>query len=110
VRIDLHREEGMALDPADLQKVQGWLEAKFKNKFCPWCGTNAWIVGDVCTMLPLKGMAVQLAGSTIPTVPIACTNCGYVMLLSAVIMGLVMPVGQADGTPTPPSEELGRNP
>lgn len=95
----------MTLDPLTLQKTQAWLQAKCRGVGCPCCGNNAWTVGDICTTLPVQGGVVQLGGTTIPTVPIACTNCGYMRFFSAVIMGLLPRSGASGNAPAPPGEE-----
>jgi predicted nucleic-acid-binding Zn-ribbon protein len=81
----------MALDPDDFEVAKTWLETHCRNMACPCCGTNAWTIGDISTMLPLQGNAVQLGGTVTPTVSLACTNCGYMRFFSAVIMGLAEP-------------------
>lgn len=79
----------MPLSPADVEKLNNWLRTKCSAMICPCCGSSAWGLGELGTMLPLQENVIQLHGDTTPAVPILCHNCGYIRLFSAVVLGLL---------------------
>jgi ribosomal protein S27AE len=55
------------------------LEARGANRPCPRCGTNAFVLvgGYFQHTLQFELSGLQLGGTTIPTVAVVCSKCGY---------------------------------
>ena len=61
---------------------------------CPLCTTNKWSVGDGYVSLavqPTFSSGLVIGGSTIPTIPIICNQCGFVAHIALGIVGLLPP-------------------
>lgn len=53
-----------------------WLAIHWQgSKACPLCGINSWAVGEEVALLGRH-----------PLVVVACTTCGYTLLLNAVVI------------------------
>ena len=67
-----------------------WLRSKGIRAECLACGTNRWIdEGIIAAPVLTGGAADRVAEHTVHMVPLVCTNCGYVRLFSAKMVGLV---------------------
>lgn len=72
------------------QKLAEWLNERAPKASCPMCQTSAWTITGVLVALNVSPPdRIQIGGITLPVVPVACSNCGYVGLISAVIAGLM---------------------
>lgn len=81
----------MPLDASDEQKIKNWMAGKFSGGLsCPACQQREhWNISDIIVP-PLWVPDGAVHNDRIaPMVPIACVNCGNIMLFSAVLMGLV---------------------
>ncbi len=54
---------------------------------CPVCTVNSWSVGAQ-SLTFLIGPGFKLGGEHFPVVPLVCSNCGFVRLFSAMVVGL----------------------
>jgi len=80
------------LTPEEYTKVNTWLTSFGKTPFiCPVCGSDTWSIGPhLIQPLTLgKDLALQLGGTGYPFVALVSQRCGYAMLFSAVIAGIV---------------------
>ena len=68
-----------------------YLKSKWKDPApCPMCGHTEWGVESKIFTLPLFGaFAFGSHATVLPVVPVICKNCGYMLLVSAVVAGLV---------------------
>jgi hypothetical protein len=80
------------LTQEEYTKVDAWLTSFGKTPFiCPICGGDKWAIGPHLVQ-PLtlgKDAAVQFVGIGYPMVALVSQRCGYVMLFSAVIAGVI---------------------
>lgn len=81
------------LTPEQQERVTKWLREKLGMRSCPSCGQlQGFSIGAIVAAPIVKatdeGMAIDTENS-VPLVPLACRNCGYVRLFSAIVMGLI---------------------
>ncbi len=74
----------MPLTREQAYKLQQWLNSRGVNLNCPMCGSAQWETGEI-----VSGVNVNDQRNTLPMVQVVCGNCGYVMLFSAMPIGLV---------------------
>lgn len=77
---------------ANLEKVIEFLRQKWgENRKCPMCDKDVWEVsGKIFEIREFHGGNLVVGGSSIfPVLPVACTNCGNTVLLSAIMTGFV---------------------
>jgi hypothetical protein len=81
------------MDEAGTRRVQAFIEQKWKQGECPICHTNQWQVGVEIAEMPVHPATSTLSSAslTYPLFPIFCNNCGYTLLFSAGIAGLLPP-------------------
>lgn len=60
-----------------------WLERKWGERPCPYCGVVDWLVGT-----PLE-VGVEGDDAMSPAFPVMCGNCGQTVLVNAVVADLV---------------------
>ena len=74
-----------------LQSLQDWLNKNFKDKKCPDCGNDKWLIPDTFLELrPFTGGGLMVGtGPIYPYIALSCASCGYTLLFNAVIAGLV---------------------
>lgn len=90
------------MDSRQQERLQEWVEAKWKFGECPVCNENAYQVGvDICEIRPLGGTS----RGTYPVVPVNCVNCGFTVLINAVVAGVLRPNGTEDESLTGEMEE-----
>ena len=82
---------------AALAKEEGaealkWLYERGVKETCPACGHKAWTVGSRIARLVAEGEPYA-QGLGYPAFVLACGNCAYLMLFSAIAMGLQEPGG-----------------
>jgi ribosomal protein S27AE len=74
----------------DNQKVTAHLQNKWGSRACPMCGKGPWNVQDSTyqiTEYHEEGFVV--GGPVIPVIPVICGNCGYTILVNAILAGLM---------------------
>jgi predicted nucleic-acid-binding Zn-ribbon protein len=78
----------MALNPLQKQKINHWLSNK--PKICPNCGAHAHneVKDDILVLPAFRSNTISLDHGH-AVVVIACKECGYSQLFSAVTLGLV---------------------
>ena len=79
----------MALNAAQQQKAQTWVNSKHALGQCPACHTTGWSFGEIvigANFTPGGGM--QLGGGGVPMLQVVCNNCAYIAMFAAVPMGL----------------------
>jgi hypothetical protein len=80
----------MKLSPQQLATVLARVQAKATALgACPVCATRDWKVGDVILELTPKVRSNAPGAGPAPVVIVNCPNCGYIMSLSAIILGIV---------------------
>lgn len=68
---------------------------------CPLCGTNTWTVADGYFVQPLNinFNALALGGTSIPSIALVCSNCGFMSQHALGVLGL-MPDEKKEGDST----------
>ncbi len=67
------------MDQKKLDEIVRALIAKGVNKPCPRCGNDKFtVVGDGLVQLQEDPTVFAVGGPAVPTVIVACDNCGYV--------------------------------
>jgi hypothetical protein len=85
-------DETGKLTTEEYNKVNTWLTSSGKTPFiCPICGGDTWSIGPhlIQPVTLGKDLALQLGGIGYPMIALVSQRCGYVMLFSAVIAGIV---------------------
>ena len=56
------------------------LKKKGAPRACPMCGTNKWAIGEgyFSNSLQRDVSSVSLGGVGIPSIPVICSNCGFI--------------------------------
>ncbi len=74
----------MPLSHEQAHKLQQWLNSRGISLNCPMCSSSQWETGEI-----VSSVNVNDQRNTLPMVQVVCGNCGYVMLFSAMPIGLV---------------------
>ena len=74
----------MPLTHEQVHKLEQWWSSAGVNRNCPMCSNGEWQAGEM-----VSGTDVSDEGNVLPMVQVVCGNCGYVMMLAAMPMGLV---------------------
>ncbi len=77
------REANVELKATLLRAAIDWLEQKWGDRSCPYCGETAWQVG---TPLQLQLFPDEVMS---PAFPVMCGNCGHTTFVNAVLAGIV---------------------
>jgi hypothetical protein len=73
-------------DPVVMKAVSDWQRKHPDMKTaCSICGSTEWAVGVICNLLE------PATNNPFPVIPLRCTHCSHVVLLSAVQVGLLRP-------------------
>ncbi len=65
-----------------------WLVEHWSDRTCPACHQNNWGMLEELVQLPV-GPRVPVAPQEYPCILVTCRNCGYLMIFSAMRMGIV---------------------
>jgi predicted nucleic-acid-binding Zn-ribbon protein len=82
----------MPLEPHQAKIFDHHLRAKInKNLECIVCGQSDWLPGELkgIPIIEIESRKTAKDVGLAPHVSITCANCGYVMLFSAQVVGLV---------------------
>lgn len=79
----LRKEWGVEVEEDLVASAIEWLQEKWGDNPCPYCGVLGWEVSSP--------VAIQLAsGETVtPSFPVMCSNCGQTVFVNAVRAGLL---------------------
>ena len=83
----------MALDPQSQQIFVNHLHSKLKRTpKCCLCDNEEWLPGEMLGLSYLTGMRRDdtVDKGVVPHVSLTCANCGYVLLFSAQVAGMVL--------------------
>jgi predicted nucleic-acid-binding Zn-ribbon protein len=84
------------MDEARRKQFQTWMEKYWRHGPCPVCQMNVYDTGEVVELrFHIKGGSRRR--TVYPVIPIACRNCGYTLLINAILAGVVRP--DPDGDP-----------
>jgi DNA-directed RNA polymerase subunit RPC12/RpoP len=72
----------MPLSPADQKTLDDWLHQHCPKIACAACGHRQFVSGERIT---IKDAVVTFS---LPTVPVVCIHCGYVIFFAAKTIGL----------------------
>jgi hypothetical protein len=81
------------LTELEKQTIRHWLESHWKQPMpCPFCGDPSWVIADHLVQPITLGENQDLmmgVGVGYPQVMIISPQCGYTVLLNAVMLGIV---------------------
>jgi hypothetical protein len=80
--------------------IQRITSAWHEPRFCPYCGSPQWLVGDHLVQPVTLGANVSMmigGGIGYPQVMLISAGCGYTVFFNAVVLGILP--GGAEGTP-----------
>jgi hypothetical protein len=94
----------MKLSDDQQEQVLRWLHEHWgEDPICPFCKGNDWGIADrvfgVMEGGP-QGM-FNLAGASIPLVPVTCSTCGYTAMVNALVTGVVTKRAEERDTQAP---------
>lgn len=93
------------MDASSAQKIQRWIEAKWRHAACPVCASSAWRTGEnLAELRNFQGGSGVVGNPVYPVLPVFCSECGYALLVNAVIADL-LPDPIAPPPPNDQSEE-----
>lgn len=84
----------MALTQEQVAHIATWMKAKGVRGSCPGCANKSWTLAGLISAPVSTALGVETSGvptlqaQTVPAVATVCNDCGYVMLFSAVVMGI----------------------
>ena len=85
----------------DSNKIITHLGEKWGPRPCPMCNKGPWNVADTTyQLMEYNEGNLVMGGPIIPLVPVTCVNCGYTVLINAILTGVVKP-----SPPLPRKEE-----
>jgi hypothetical protein len=85
----------------DTEKFIAFIGQKWDGRSCPMCGSGPWSVQDkVFQLTEFSDGNMVIGGPVIPVVPVTCNNCGYTVVVSAILAGAI-------STPTQSLEKKG---
>jgi predicted nucleic-acid-binding Zn-ribbon protein len=77
------------------ERLQEWITEKWNHGACPVCGANSYQVGaEIGEIRPIAGLSP--GKGAYPVVPVNCTNCGYTVLINAIVAGVLRRPEPAD--------------
>jgi hypothetical protein len=76
----------------DTNKFIAFIGQKWGGRSCPMCGTGPWNVQDrVFQLSEFHDGNMVIGGPLIPVVPVTCGNCGYTVVVNAILSGALPP-------------------
>lgn len=83
----------------DTKRFIDFIGQKWGGHSCPMCGKGPWSVQDkVFELTEFHDGNMVIGGTLIPVVPVTCNNCGYTVVVNAILSGAIQP-------PSPPQEK-----
>jgi len=81
-----------AIQMTDVQRktVCAWLDDR-KEVHCCCCQSTDWSIHEIIFELPQHRPPALITRQVFPVIPMSCSRCGHVLLLSAVALGIVRP-------------------
>jgi hypothetical protein len=73
---------------AAIAEAIAWLERKWGEHPCPYCGARSWAVGEPVRILAAFPISFGKGGLT-PAFTVMCGNCGHTNLINAIVAGIV---------------------
>ena len=74
----------------DTNKVIAFIAQKWSGRSCPMCGSGPWSVQDkVFQLSEFHDGNMVIGGPLIPVVPVTCNNCGYTVVVNAILAGAI---------------------
>jgi hypothetical protein len=74
----------------DTEKFIAFIGQKWGGRSCPMCGNGPWTVQDkVFQLSEYHGGDLVVGGPLVPLVPVTCTNCGYTVVVNAILSGAI---------------------
>jgi predicted nucleic-acid-binding Zn-ribbon protein len=74
----------------DTKKFITFITEKWGGKSCPMCGKGPWSVQEkVFQLTEFHDGNMVIGGPLMPLVPVTCNNCGYTVVVNAIIAGAV---------------------
>ena len=74
----------------DTNKFIAFIEQKWGGRLCPMCGSGPWSVHDkVFQFSEFNEGNMVIGGPLIPVVPVTCNNCGYTVVVNAILAGAI---------------------
>jgi hypothetical protein len=78
----------MPISEAQKHQVKSWMQDKRVSDTCSACSAAAgWSVSEIVAVSTYRG-PTSIGGSNVPMVQVVCSNCGYVMHLSTLAIGI----------------------
>ena len=79
------------LTPDEKEKIIKELNSRKTDPSCPMCGNKNFAVADAYfnNILQDDFSSLQLGGPSIPTIPVICTNCGFIAQHALGVLGLI---------------------
>jgi hypothetical protein len=98
-------DPGGKLNPQESEAAIAWLQERWTIKICPFHGPTNWSIGDMIMTLPFSGGGVNIGGPTYPLIPVICSQCGYTVLINAIVAGIVaLPAATATEAEAAPAQ------
>jgi hypothetical protein len=80
-------------------KFIAFIGQKWGGRSCPMCGKGPWTVQEkVYQLSEFHGGNLVVGGPLIPVIPVTCNNCGYTVVVNAILSGAL-------AAPAPAQEE-----
>ncbi len=74
----------------DTEKFIAFIGEKWGGRPCPMCSKGPWSVqGSVFQLSEFHQGSIVVGGPLIPVVPVTCGNCGYTVIVNAILSGAV---------------------
>ncbi len=81
------------------EKFIAFIGQKWGGKSCPMCDKGPWTVQDkVFQLSEFHDGSMVVGGPLVPVVPVTCSNCGYTVVVNAILSGAI-------AAPAPVSEQ-----
>lgn len=90
-----------------IQKIIDTLKSKAGDFECPICRKKEFNLNDGYFAHDVQPNLKErvIGGANIPTIPVVCTNCGYLLEFAAGTLGLLPKVEESVKSPAPKEEK-----